>query len=123
MSRRTWALVAGGAAVAGSLLTAPSAAALPPNPLINTTCSFEQIQAAVRVEAPQFAERMAAKPEAEAKMREFLALPIDQRQARMQEKINSNPDKVAMIEEKMATPEGQERLQTMQRVADTCSTY
>ena len=124
MTRRSWALTTGGAALAGALFAAPSAAADPlNNPLLDTTCTYAQIEAAARVEAPKFAERLATKPEAQAKIQEFLALPVDQRRAKMQARIDANPELAQKIEAKKASPEGQARLQTMQRVADTCSTY
>lgn len=102
---------------------APAAAEPPGSPLIETTCSYEQLEAAVRVEAPKLAEFLADKPAAQTKARDFLALsPADRRQ-RLQDVLDRNPEWRKTIDERRGTPEGQAKVARMQRIADTCHGY
>jgi hemophore-related protein len=111
-------------ALAGVLALAPAAAALPlDGPLIETSCSYPQIEAALRAEAPQAADRLAGNPQAQNRIQELLALPVDQRRQRIQGFLDRNPDVARMAEERRASPQGQERLARMARVAETCANY
>lgn len=116
-------------ALGSVLLTVPLAAtgvasAQPLNgPLIETTCSYAQLEAALQVEAPQASARLAQRPDAQAKLRELVALPVDQRRQRVQQFLDRNPDVRARIDEKRNTPEGQQKVQMLTRVADTCHDY
>ncbi len=113
----------GGLAAAVSLMSATSASAQPAGPLIETTCNHAQIEAALQVEAPEASARLAEHPDAQAKMQELLGLPIDQRKQRVQAFLDRNPDVAAKIEQRRNSPEGQDKLQKMRRVADTCHNY
>ena len=106
-----------------SLMSATSASAQPSGPLIETTCSHTQIEAALQVEAPEASDRLAENPDAQAKMQELLGLPIDQRKQRVQSFLDRNPDVAAKIDQKRNSPEGQDKLLKMQRIADTCHDY
>ena len=106
-----------------SLMTAVAASAQPSGPLIETTCSYAQLEAAVAVEAPEASDRLADNPDARAKVQALLGLPIDQRRQRVQSFLDRNPDVAAMIEQKRNTPEGQDKLLKMQRIANTCHDY
>ena len=119
------AVAFGGLAAAASLSSAVGIASAQPldGPLIHTKCSYDQIVAALRVEAPDAAAKLEQKPEKQAKMREFFALPVDQRQQRMQQKLDENPERQAKMEAKRNTPEGQAKIATMNRVAETCGNY
>jgi hemophore-related protein len=105
------------------LVTAGAASAQPAGPLIETTCSYAQIEAALQVEAPEASSRLAKNPNAEAKIQELLGLPVDQRRQRVQAFLDRNPDVASTIEQRRNTPEGQEKLLKMQRIADTCHDY
>jgi len=112
----------------GVLITAmslsPVASAEPGDgPLIETTCSYAQIEAALQVEAPEASARLAERPDAQAKLQQFVALPVDQRRVRLQQFLDRNPDVRTKIEEKRNTPEGQEKVQMLTRIADTCHNY
>lgn len=123
-TRRIGAMVAGLMAATAIVFPAATAAAEPGAGLIDTTCSFDQLKAAAQVEAPEAVSRLENKPGAEAKMREFIALPVDERRARVeQKKANIDPEKKARFEEKRNSPEGQQKAQQMQRVLDTCHNY
>lgn len=122
--RRSFTMLAACGAAAAAFAAVPSAAASPlDNPLIDTTCTYAQVEAALRAEAPEFADRLAQNPQAQGKMQEFLGLPVDQRQERIQGLLDRNPDMARMVEERKASPQGQQALQTMQRVDSTCQNY
>lgn len=111
--------------LAAAFLASPGTAAAGPGGtrLIETSCSYEQLAAAARVEAPQLADVLAQRPDAQAKLRAFLALPVDQRERRVQDTLDRNPEWQATIDEKRNTPEGQDKMTNMQRIADTCHGY
>ena len=92
-------------------------------PLIETTCSYPQLMAALQVEAPQTSARLAAHPDAQAKLQDLLALPVDERKQRVRQFLDRNPDVQAKIDEKRNTPEGQEKMQKAAAVAATCHNY
>jgi hemophore-related protein len=118
-------LILGALGLAGamSLVTAGAASAQSAGPLIETTCSYAQIEAALQVEAPEASARLSERPDAQAKIQELLGLPVDQRRQRVQSFMDRNPDVASMIRQKRNTPEGQEKLLKMQRIADTCHDY
>ena len=115
----------GGVLAAASPLSSAGIASAEPGdgPLIQTTCSYAQIVAALRVEAPDAAARLDKRPDAQAKLQGFIALPVDQRKQRLQERLDANPQWRAKIDEKRGTPEGQEKIQMLGRIADTCHGY
>ncbi|MCP9275910.1 hemophore-related protein [Mycolicibacterium arenosum] len=117
------ALAAPLAAAAVVLVPMSAATAEPAGPLIETTCSYEQLDAALRIEAPQVADRLAQNPTAQQRVRDFLALPVDQRRDRVQDVLARNPDWQQKIDEKRGTPEGQQKIDTMNRIATTCPGY
>ena len=48
-------------------------------PLINTTCSYSQVMAALQANTPDMANALVADPQAQAGLRQFLAMSPDQR--------------------------------------------
>lgn len=115
----------GGLIMAVSLLPSAGIASAEPGdgPLIQTTCSYAQIDAALRVEDPEAAALLDESPQAQAKLQEFVALPVDQRKQRLQKFLDERPQWRAKIEEKRNSPEGQDKIQMLARVADTCHNY
>jgi len=106
------------------LAAAPQAAAEPGDgPLISTTCSYAQLESALKVQAPNLADELATRPTAQAKLAEFIALPVDQRKQRLQDVLDRNPQWRSTIEEKRNTPEGQEKIAMLARIAETCHDY
>ena len=114
---------AAGLAAAVSLTLAGTASGQPAGPLIETTCSYAQLEAALQVEAPEASARLAEHLDAQARVQELLSLPIDQRRERVRSFLDRNPDVANKIQQKRSTPEGQDKLQKMQRVADSCHNY
>lgn len=114
-------------AICGVVTAVPlsaTASAVPlDGPLIETTCTYEQLAAALQVQAPQASSRLAEHPDAQAKLRALIALPVDQRKARVNGFLDRNPDVRAKIDEKRNTPEGQQKVAMLARVADTCHDY
>lgn len=115
--------LAGTALTLSTLAVATAGVAAAAGPLMSTTCSYDQLVAAVNVEAPQLGGVLAESPEAQAKLRAFLALPVAQREQRVEAALDRNPDLRNDIEHRRNTPEGQQKLATMARIADTCHDY
>lgn len=111
------------AAVAALAMPVVASAEPGDGPLISTTCSYAQLDAAIKVEAPKLAGELAQRPAAVAKLQEFVALPVDQRKQRVQDVLNRNPEWRKTIEEKRNTPEGQNKVAMLARIADTCHRY
>jgi|EndMetStandDraft_3_1072993.scaffolds.fasta_scaffold03665_4 hemophore-related protein len=92
-------------------------------PLIETTCSYAQLMAALQVEAPDASARLAEHSDAQANLQAFVALPVDQRKQRLQQFLDRNPDVRAKIDQKRSTPEGQAKIQMLAGIAATCHNY
>lgn len=78
-------------------------------PIINTTCNYSQVNAALNAENPAAAADFNASPIAQSWLRSFLSSPPDKRQ-RIANQIQ-------------AMPEAQAYLGTMTSVAGSCSNY
>lgn len=111
------------AAAAVTVALASSAAAEPSGKLIETTCSYQQVDAALQAEAPQLADRLHSRPEAQSKVQELLALPVPERRDRVQGFLDRNPDVRAAVERRRSTPEGQATVAKLNRIAETCHNY
>lgn len=123
-SRSAVRTFAGFTAMAGMAFgLAPVAASEPSGKLIETTCSYAQIDAALQAEAPQMADRLHNRPEAQSKVQELLALPVPERRERVQGFLDRNPDIRAAVQTRKATPQGQETVAKLNRVAETCHNY
>jgi hemophore-related protein len=75
--------------IASGLGTASAQADL--TALINTTCSYDQLVAALSTEAPDLARQLNAYPMAQARLQQFLALPVDEREQMAQSALATNP--------------------------------
>lgn len=115
------AAAVGGLTVVVSWLAGPGVAGAAPDlsPLVDTTCSFSQVVAALNAQAPDLAQELADRPQAQAKLRQFLALPIDQRQQMVQQVLAAHPQWQNMIDDKAGSTEGQQIMQ----VANACHRY
>lgn len=107
-------------AAAGLSLGAGLASAAPDlGPLVNTTCSYEQVNAALLVESPDLANELAKYSIAQNRLKQFLAAPVDQRQQIIQQAMSSYPQ----WQSKVGTPEGQQYAGAVAQVAATCNNY
>jgi|KBSSwiStaDraftv2_1062776.scaffolds.fasta_scaffold00574_33 hemophore-related protein len=110
--------------IAAAMLLPGVAAALPlDGPLISTTCSYSQLVGALAVEAPDLADRLAQNPDAQAKLQKFVALSVDQRKQAIRVVLARNPGWENAIDEKRNTPQGQDKMAMLARIADTCHDY
>lgn len=84
-------VVALGALLAAVSLAPPAVASAEPGdgPLIETTCSYAQLVAALRVENPELAALLDKNPDAQAKLQQLVALPVDERKQRLQSRLVS----------------------------------
>ena len=80
-----------------------------PNPLVNTTCTYEQFVAALNAQSPDTAEAFNANPDAQAQLHKFLDSPVDQRQQIVAEVAN--------------TPQGQQFAAGIMQLANSCHNY
>lgn len=78
-------------------------------PIINTTCNYSQVNAALRAENPAAADEFASAPDAQNMLRVFLSSPP----AKRQQLVN-------MIQ---GMPEAQQYIGTITQVAGSCNNY
>lgn len=119
------AVALGGLLAAGALLVPASASAQPGvgGGLIETTCTFAQVDAAIHAEAPRLAERLDSHPDRKAKLQELLALPVDQRKQRAQQWLDAHPNAKTKMDERRNSPEGQQRVDKLRNIANSCHNY
>ncbi|WP_123027162.1 hemophore-related protein [Mycolicibacterium stellerae] len=79
------------------------------DPLVNTTCSYGQVVAALTAERPDLAAEFQQEPMAQAMLTSFLAAPLNQRQQ--------------MVARIQATPMGQQYMGGITQIANSCSKY
>jgi hemophore-related protein len=93
-----------------SILT-PGAASADPDlgPIVNTTCNYTQVMAALNAQNPAAAGQFSRSPMAQSYLRQFLAAPPDQRQA--------------MAQQAMGTPGAAQQFGLVQQVAATCNNF
>lgn len=78
-------------------------------PAVNTTCTYDQLVAALNAQDPMIAAALNASPEAQSDLRQFLAGSPSQRK-RIAQQIVSNPD-------------AQPYIGLLQRTFDTCNNF
>jgi hemophore-related protein len=77
--------------------------------LINTTCSYPQVVAALNAQAPDLANQLSASRMAQSSLQGFLASPVDQRQQ--------------TVQQLQSTRWGQRYAGALLQVANTCYNY
>ncbi len=77
------------------------------SPIINTTCSYSQVVAALNAQAPDLANQLSASPMAQSTLSRFLASPPDQRQQ--------------TVQQMQSTRWGQRYTGALMQVANTCN--
>jgi hemophore-related protein len=105
------AVVLGGMALSLTIGVGAGVASAAPDlgPLVNTTCSYPQVVAALNAQSPEAANEFNAQPIAQSMLSNFIASPVDQRQQ--------------IAEQVLATPIGQQYALDVQQVASTCNHY
>jgi hemophore-related protein len=106
-------VVAGIVAVAATMGVGVASADPDLGPIINTTCSYAQVTAALNVVAPDMAAKLAGNSMISSRLQSFLAAPVDQRQQ--------------MANQAMARGGGSGQaaqiLGTLTQVANVCNSY
>jgi hemophore-related protein len=108
-----WPLTGLAAAAAGlalSLTVSPVASADPDlGPIVNTTCNYSQVIAALNAQDPAAAGQFNSSPIAQSYLRQFLAAPPSQRQS--------------MAQQAMSTPGAAQQFGLVQQVAASCNNF
>ena len=109
-----WPLTGLAAAVAGlalSLTVGPGAASADPDmgPIVNTTCSYPQVMAALNAQDPGAAAQINSSPVAQSYLHQFLLSPPSRR--------------MAMAQQIASSPRAQEQFGLVQQVAATCNNF
>jgi hemophore-related protein len=104
-----WAAVVGGLAL--SLTAAAGVASADPDlgPIVNTTCNYSQVMAALNAQDPAAAAQLNSSSMAQSALQQFLAAPPSQRM-QMAQRIQSSP-------------RAQQYFGLVQQVAATCNNY
>jgi hemophore-related protein len=103
------AVVFGGMALSLTVGVGVASAAPDLGPLVNTTCSYPQVVAALSAQSSQAADEFNGQPMAQSMLSSFIASPVEQRQQ--------------IAQQVLATPVGQQYALDVQQVASTCSNY
>jgi hemophore-related protein len=85
------------------------ASADPMDSVINTTCNYGQVMAALNATDPGAAAQMSASPMAQGTLRQFLA--------------STPPRRAQMIQQMQAYPQAQQYVGLMQQVAGVCNNF
>jgi hemophore-related protein len=78
-------------------------------PIVNTTCNYSQVMAALNAQDPAAAAKFNSSPIAQSYLRQFLAAPPSQRQA--------------MAQQAVSTPGAAQQFGLVQQVAATCNNF
>ncbi len=101
------------AAVGGVALALSAAAGVasadPMDPVINTTCNYGQVMAALNASDPAAAAQLNQSPMAQSYIRQFLAAPP--------------PRRAQMAQQIQAMPQAAQFMGTIQQVAVVCNNY
>ncbi|WP_216912154.1 hemophore-related protein [Nocardia noduli] len=123
-SRTTLAALAAGGVASAAVLLSPGIAAAAPNdlvaPLLNSDCTFAQVDAALHVESPQLAALLDANPSQKAELQRSFDQPVEQRRAELQRRIDENPEAAQQAQN---DPRAAELAETIATVAAVCHNY
>ena len=108
LSLRKLAAAVGGVAVAMTA-AAGVASADPLDPVVNTTCDYGQVMAALNASDPAAAAQFNSSPIAQGYLRQFLASPP--------------PKRAQMAQQIQAMPSAAKYFNDIQMVASTCNNY
>ena len=114
-------LVVGALTVTIPLLPGVGAASADPitDALVTTSCSYGQITAALNAQAPDLATMLNHRPQMQARLQQFLSLPVDQRQQRIAQEQAANPQ----MQQVIASAIGPQGVQEITQIANTCQNY
>jgi len=123
-SRPAVAALAAGATASVAVLLSPAIAAADPmtlaGPLLNSDCTFAQVDAALHAKAPQLAAMLDTNPTQKAELQRKFDQPVEQRRAELQAAIDANPDAAKDTENDSRAGSLAETIRT---VAESCHSY
>lgn len=123
-NRRAGVLFGAGAVAAVALALAPATASASPAdlvaPLLNSTCSFTQVDAALHDKAPALASFLDSNPGYKAELRAKFDLSPAERQAELDRYLAENPD---AANQAASDPRAGGIAAAIQQVADSCHNY
>ncbi|MBH0780530.1 hemophore-related protein [Nocardia bovistercoris] len=123
-SRTAVAVFAAGAGASAVMFLGPAIAAADPTsyaaPLLNSDCTFAQVDAALHVEAPQLAAALDANPSQKAQLQAGFDQPVEQRKAQFQRLVEENPQAAQQAQN---DPRAAQFQDAINRVAATCKNY
>lgn len=109
-------LVTAGLTAACLAATVGAASADPLSDALATTpCSYAQVTAAMNAQTPELAAQLNLRPDMQANLQSFLALPVDQRRQRISQEQAANPQ-LQQILTAMIGPQ-------VSQVASSCMSY
>ncbi|WP_327143563.1 hemophore-related protein [Nocardia sp. NBC_01327] len=121
-NRRIAAVFGAGALATLAISLVPATASASPadlaGPLLNSTCTFTQVDAALHDKAPSLATYLDQNPSAKAELQAKFDQPIAQRQAEFDAYMSEHPD-AANTDDPRASGIGA----SIQQVADSCHNY
>lgn len=121
---RRFAAVAGIGGAALALAFAPATASASPTdliaPLVDSTCTFAQVDAALHAKAPALASFLDSNPDTKAKLQAEFEQTPDQRRAAIDAYLRDNPD---AANQAASDPRASGVAAAIQQVADTCHDY
>lgn len=98
---------------------APAAAPASADPisdaLAGTSCNYAQVTAAMDAQTPELAAQLQLRPDMQANLQSFLALPVDQRRQRIAQEQAANPQ----LQQMLAAAFGPQ----VSAVANSCMNY
>ncbi|MDG4666802.1 hemophore-related protein [Mycobacterium sp. 236(2023)] len=65
--------------------------------LATTTCNYAQVTAAMNAHTPELAAQLAMRPDMQANLQSFLAMPVDQRRQQIAQQQMANPQLEQML--------------------------
>jgi hemophore-related protein len=124
-SRPANAVLAAGGIAMVTMFLAPAIASADPMadlaaPLLNSDCSFAQVDAALHAKAPQLASMLDANPTQKAELQRKFDQPVEQRRAEFQRLIEENP---GTAQDAQNEPRVSSLRETIRTVADSCHSY
>ena len=112
---RTVVMIGGLSAAISLSFAIPASADPVTEALANTSCSYAQVTAALNAQAPALAGQLNARPDMQANIQQFLAMPVAQRQQQLAQQQAVNPQLQAMIYAQIGPQ--------ITQVANTCMNY
>ncbi|WP_068279787.1 hemophore-related protein [Aldersonia kunmingensis] len=117
-------VIAAAIAASGAFLsTAPATAEPILNPLITSTCTFAQVDAALHAVSPAYAAQLDRYPMAKAELQAAYDRPVADRSAALQRYLDNNPMVAAQVMGGMQDPRYADFKRVTQQVANVCHNY